>query len=313
MQSGMRSILALLLIVGNIFFVDAQKNTSYERYISSYKNIAIQQEKKYNIPASIKLAQAILESGAGTSYLAKEANNHFGIKCHTEWQGARAYKDAEQRNECFRKYSNVADSYEDHSKFLTERPRYERLFLLRKSDYRGWAKGLQECGYATDKGYANKLIRIIELYQLYTYNSESSKDNRRVDPTRPVTQTTPPVTNDNPGLISRNIYKTYGLIYVIARYNDSFEEIARDVGFKVKDLAKYNEIPIGFPLRQGDIIYLEKKKKIADQPYFYHTVRVGESMHSISQHYGIQINNLYKLNKRKTDYVPLEGDVLILR
>ena len=309
----MRAILVLLLIVGNIFFINAQKNASYERYINSYKNIAIQQEQKYNIPASIKLAQGILESGAGTSYLAKEANNHFGIKCQTDWRGARAYKDAEISNECFRKYNNVADSYEDHSKFLTERSRYARLFLLRKTDYRGWAKGLQECGYATDKGYANKLIKIIELYQLYTYNSESNQANRRVEQPRPVTQTAPPVTDKQSDLRSRDIYKTYGLIYVIVRYNDSLEAIARDIGFKVKDLAKYNEITPGFPLQQGDIIYLVKKKKIADKPNFYHTVRIGESMHSISQHYGMQVKSLYNLNKRKADYVPLEGDILKLR
>ena len=308
----MRSIFALLLIGVNIFFASAQKNPSFERYINSYKNLAIQQEKKYRIPASITLAQAILESAAGTSYLAKEANNHFGIKC-SDWTGARAYKDAEVRNECFRKYSSIAESYEDHSKFLTERPRYERLFLLRKTDYKGWAKGLQECGYATDKGYANKLIRIIELYQLYLYNSDSSPDNRRVEQTRPVTQTTPPATNDRPAALSRNIYKTYGLIYVIARYNDSLDAIARDVGFKAKTLAKYNEIPVGYPLQQGDIIYLEKKKKIADQPNFNHTVRVGESMYSISQRYGIQLNSLYKLNNRNADYAPLEGDILKLR
>jgi len=306
MQSGMRTILTLVLVIVNIFFIDAQKNASFERYINTYKNIAIQQEQKYHIPASIKLAQAILESGAGTSYLAKEANNHFGIKCHTEWQGARAYKDAELPNECFRRYSSVADSYEDHSRFLTERSRYERLFLLRKSDYRGWAKGLQECGYATDKGYANKLIRIIELYQLYTYTSESSQDYRQVD------QTTP-VMNDRQVLHSRNIYKTHGLIYVIALYDDSLDAIARDLGFKVNDLAKYNEIPVSFPLRQGDIVYLERKKKKADPPNFYHIVRVGESMYSISQYYGIQVNNLYILNKKKSIDVPLEGEVLKLR
>ena len=310
MQFGIRPILTLLLILVNVFLSYAQRNAAYDRYINTYSQIAIEQERKYNVPASIKLAQAILESGAGTSYLAKEANNHFGIKCHTEWTGARAYKDAEIPNECFRKYSNVADSFEDHSRFLTERPRYERLFLLRKSDYRGWAKGLQDCGYATDKGYANKLIRIIELYQLYTYNSESSPADRRVQTT---TRTAPPVTNDRPAALSRNIYKTYGLIYVMARFNDSLEEIALDLGFKVKDLAKYNEIPVGYPLQQGDIIYLEKKKRIADQPHFYHVVRVGESMHSISQHYGMQINSLYTLNKRKADYVPLEGDMLKLR
>jgi LysM repeat protein len=298
--------MGILFILLNVVCANAQRNAAFDRYITTHNQMAIEQERKYNIPASIKLAQAILESGAGTSYLAKEANNHFGIKCHTEWTGARAYKDAEIPNECFRKYNNIADSYEDHSKFLTERSRYARLFDLRKNDYKGWAKGLQEYGYATDKGYANKLINLIELYELYNYNSDSSPSGRRV------VQTAPPVTSP-PGTLPRNIYKTYGLIYVMADSNDSLEKIARDLGFKAKDLAKYNEIPIGFPLRQGDIVYLEKKHKMADKPHFYHTVQVGESMLSISQYYGMQLNSLYKLNKRKADYVPLEGDLLKLR
>ena len=310
MKLDKRYIVGILCVLLNVFVASAQRNAAYERYINTYSQMAIEQERKYSIPASITLAQAILESGAGTSYLAKEANNHFGIKCHTEWQGARAYKDAEIPNECFRKYNSVADSYEDHSRFLTDRPRYERLFSYRKTDYIAWAKGLQDCGYATDKGYANKLIRIIELYELYKYNSDSRTTSRRVVQT--TTPTAPP-TPLPPASVSRIVYKTYGLIYVMARFNDSLEEIAKELGFKAKDLAKYNEIPVGFPLQQGDIVYLEKKKRIADKPNFYHIVRVGESMHSISQRYGMRINSLYNLNRKRPDYVPLEGDILKLR
>ena len=311
MKFCVRFMVGGLLILVNVFFTSAQRNAGFDKYINSYSRMAIEQEKKYNIPASIKLAQAILETGGGTSYLAKEANNHFGIKCHTEWTGARAYKDAEIPNECFRKYSSVADSYEDHSKFLTERSRYERLFKIKKTDYRGWATGLQECGYATDKGYANKLIRIIETYQLYIYNSDSNTANQKVVQT--TSPNVPPKTTGSLVIFSRDIYKTYGLIYVIARSDDSLDKIAKDMGFKVKNLAKYNEIPVNFPLQPGDIVYLEMKKKIADKPNNYHAVRVGESMHSISQHYGIRVNSLYKMNKKKADYVPLEGDMLKLR
>ena len=305
MQYYFRAIFCIFLSFVIVFFASSQRNTTHVKYISTYSQMAIQQEKKYNIPASIKLAQAILETGGGTSFLATTANNHFGIKCQ-EWNGARAYKDAEIPNECFRKYNSVADSYEDHSLFL-KRPRYERLFALKKTDYKGWAKGLQECGYATDKGYANKLIDIIERYQLYAFDADKIQDNKRITPTIPA----PPV--NTTALPTRNIYKTYGLIYVIARFDDTLAQVAYDLGFKVKDLAKFNDIPVNYPLQQGNIIYLEKKKTNADQPNYYHVVSVGESMHSISQYYGIQVNSLYKLNKKKADYVPMEGDTLKLR
>ena len=308
MRIGFRYACMIFFSLASIFFVNGQRSATFERYISTYSQMAIQQERKYNIPASITLAQGLLESGAGTSYLAKEANNHFGIKCHTEWTGARAYKDAEIRNECFRKYSRAADSFEDHSLFLTERSRYAGLFRLKKTDYKGWAKGLQEYGYATDKGYANKLIDIIERYQLYTHNADRTQSSRRVTQVRQ-----PAVPEINTAVLSRDIYRTYGLIYVIARFDDTLAQIAYDLGFKVKDLAKYNDIPVNFPLQQGNIIYLEKKKTKADQPNFFHVVSVGESMHSISQHYGIQMKSLYKMNGKRANYVPLEGDALKLR
>jgi len=307
MISDIRTIFGILFSFVIICFASGQKNATHEKYISTYSQMAIQQERKYNIPASIKLAQAILESGGGTSFLATTANNHFGIKCQ-EWNGARTYKDAEIPNECFRKYGSVADSYEDHSLFL-KRPRYERLFTLKKDDYRGWAKGLQDCGYATDKGYANKLIDIIERYQLYMYNTDKIQDTKNV---LPPFKTSTPATNNTTNL-KRDIYKTYGLIYVIAYNDDRLAQIAYDLGFNAKHLAKYNDIPVNYPIQQGDIIYLQKKKTKADQPNYFHVVSVGESMHSISQRYGIQLKYLYKVNKKKSDFIPVEGDTLKLR
>jgi len=299
MKYVIRALVGIFFIFINIFYSVGQKSPIHEKYLNTYSKLAIQQEQKYNIPACIILAQAILETGGGTSYLAQQANNHFGIKCHTDWYGARAYKNAESPNECFRKYSSVADSYEDHSRFLTERPRYAGLFALKKNDYRGWATGLQTYGYATDKGYANKLIDIIERYELYTYYSKGTPSSSKTDDTSTFHQ--------------RDIYKTHDLIYVIAGTDDSLTQIADDLGFKAKKLAKYNDIPINFPLQQGDIIYLEKKKSKADKAYPYHVVKVGDSMHSIAQRYGIQLKSLYKLNKKKDEYVPVEDDVLKLR
>ncbi len=150
------SLLAIFLTIITTFSAEAQrKNSSYLKYIDQYNNLAVQHQKKYGIPASITLAQGILESGAGLSNLAKASNNHFGIKCHSEWEGGRTYHDDDERGECFRKYKKVEDSYDDHSRFLVERSRYSSLFKLNITDYKGWARGLQKCGYATDKAYIN--------------------------------------------------------------------------------------------------------------------------------------------------------------
>lgn len=293
-------ILLLSLLCVNAGAEGQRKLTSYEKYISLYGDLAVQHQKKYSIPASITLAQGLLESGAGQSDLAQRSNNHFGIKCHSDWNGGRVYHDDDLRGECFRKYKRVEDSYDDHSRFLAERPRYAVLFELNIKDYKGWAKGLQKCGYATDRAYANKLIKVIEDYELYLFDSAKGKK------TKIVKKTVVPT-------LKYEIFRTHGLIYVYAKGNDNFDQIAQSLGFSARDLIKFNEVPAEFPLQAGDIVYLEKKKKKADKPDYDHVVQVGESMHSISQTYGIQIKSLYKLNKKDKDYVPEEGDVLKLR
>lgn len=188
-----------------------RKVPSYEKYIKTYSDLAVQHQKKYKIPASITLAQGLLESGAGQSDLARRSNNHFGIKCHSDWRGGRVYHDDDLRGECFRKYKRVEDSYEDHSKFLL-RSRYERLFDLKITDYKGWARGLQKCGYATDRAYANKLIKVIEDYELYRYDtgkghkiSQKEREKQKYPKLR------------------YTIYRTFGLLYVYAKENDSFD------------------------------------------------------------------------------------------
>jgi len=307
MKVSLRLFFILCFLAGFSIMLPAakKKNKAYEDYIGKYSSIAVKHRDKYKIPASITLAQGILESGAGLSEIARASNNHFGIKCHSDWTGERIYRRDDGPNDCFRKYKNIEDSYEDHAKFLLQYPRYAVLFTYNIRDYTAWAKGLQTCGYATDKGYANKLIRIIEDYELYKYDGKT--------PQRTVRRT--PVEKDKkkkPELL-RDVYLSYNLIYVIAKEDDSFDQIADDTGFKVKDLIKYNEVPEDFPLKSGDIVYLQKKKSKADKPYFEHLVAIGESMHSISQLYGIQLKRLYKMNKKPSDYVPTEGDVLRLR
>lgn len=284
-------------------FSQAKRYKVYNDYIDAYKSIAIDHMKKYKIPASITLAQGLLESGAGKSQLAQKSNNHFGIKCHNDWKGGRVYHNDDNPNDCFRKYKKVEDSYDDHAKFIADKQRYKFLFSLKITDYRGWAKGLQQAGYATDKAYANKLIKLIEDYELYQYDKkgQSSKEIKKEEE-RFLTQNYKHIP-----------YKTHGLVYVIAQDEDTYEAIAIEFGFKAKDLCKYNEVPEGFPLKAGDLIYFQKKKSKADKPYYEHIVQVGESMHSISQLYGIKVKNLYKMNKKDFEYVPVEGDILKLR
>lgn len=281
---------------------------TYDVYIETYSGLASQHMDMYRIPASIKLAQGILESGAGMSDLARNSNNHFGIKCHQSWSGPRVFAPDDTPNDCFRKYARVEESYRDHSEFLANGARYRPLFDLSITDYKGWARGLQKLGYATDRAYANKLIKLIEDYELYRYDdpkyrggvSRSQRETMRKQETARVSWTHQP-------------YVTHGLLYVIAVDGDSFLSIANEFGFNEKDLLKYNEVPADFPLSNGDIVYFQKKKTRADKPYSEHTVQVGESMYSISQKYGIRLRNLYRLNKKNYEYVPEEGDRLKLR
>ena len=300
------AIFSFLFVSANLW--GQTRVSTYENYIHKYSDLAIAHMEKYRIPASITLAQGILESGAGMSDLARRSNNHFGIKCHRGWNGGAVYAADDTPNDCFRKYKSVEDSYQDHSEFLAYSSRYSALFDLSITDYKGWARGLQKSGYATDRAYANKLIKLIEDYELYRFDdkkyrkgvSPRERDEERRREVAQVTWTHQP-------------YITHGLVYVIAVDGDTFGNIAREFGFNERDLLKFNEVPEDFPLSEGDIVYFQKKKTRADKPYEFHTVQVGESMYSISQKYGIQLRNLYRLNKKSYEYVPEEGDVLKLR
>ena len=280
----------------------------YEEYINNYSDIAVRHLVDYKIPASITLAQGLLESGAGMSDLAKRSNNHFGIKCHRGWRGESVYAADDTPNDCFRKYRRVEDSYDDHAQFLSTGARYAELFNLSVTDYKGWARGLQKTGYATDRAYANKLIKLIEDYELYRFDNKNyrkgvTRKQREENIKQEIAQTS----------WTHQPYKTHGLIYVIAVNGDTFAGIANEFGFKENALLQFNEVPEGFPLSEGDIVYFQKKKPRADMPYFEHVVQIGESMYSISQRYGMQLRNLYRLNKKSYDYIPEEGDVLKLR
>ena len=279
-------------------------NSVYQEYIDQYKDLAIEEMLRYNIPASITLAQGIFESGAGRSELSVKGNNHFGIKCHG-WAGRSVYHDDDARNECFRAYDNVLQSYEDHSKFLRYNVRYNSLFTLQRTDYRGWAQGLKACGYATNPRYADKLIELIELYKLYELDKATSYDKfmaKRGGYDKPVSQ--------GMSLHPIKIYnKNY---YIIARAGDTFKGIGEEIDISYRKIAKYNERDKHDVLHAGEIIYLKKKQKKADKAYKNrpHIVKVGESMYSIAQRYGIRLKSLYKKNHLSPDYQARVGDTL---
>lgn len=299
-------VLSFLFLVGG---ASAQTRIrAYEIYIDTYSDIAVEHMRTYKIPASVTLAQGLLESGAGLSDLARRSNNHFGIKCHRNWTGPKVYAPDDGPNDCFRKYRTVEDSYKDHSEFLAYGARYKVLFELSVTDYKGWARGLQRTGYATDRAYANKLIKLIEDYELYRFDDKNYRKGRSRKERKAVRETEAAKVT-----WTHQPYKTHGLVYVVAIDGDSFASIANEFNFNEKDLLKYNEVPEDFPLSEGDIVYFQKKKPRADKPYFEHEVQIGESMYSISQKYGIQLRNLYRLNKKNYEYVPEEGDVLKLR
>lgn len=294
----------LMVLLCTCIKIDAQlkRNELFDAYIEQYKDIAIKEMAKYGIPASITLAQGLLESGAGQSRLAVFANNHFGIKCH-DWQGAKMYKDDDERNECFRSYDNPLQSFEDHSSFLVNKVRYRSLFSLNTTDYKGWAYGLKGAGYATNPNYAHRLIDIIECYELYrfdTMNASSVSKNEILN-----TQT---VVSENASLHA--IYMYNDNYYLNVRKGDTFKSLAKELNISARKLAHNNERSLNSPLEVGEIIYLKRKKHKADKqfkgkPY---VVKEGDSMYNIAQRYGIRLESLYYMNGFMPDYVPTVGE-----
>ena len=302
---SLRNILFLFLMTGSVSVVAQQQkwNQRYQTYIDQYRDMAIEQMLRNKIPASITLAQGILESGAGNSELVKKGNNHFGIKCHG-WTGRTVHKDDDAKQECFRAYNNAQESYEDHSKFLTKNKRYSQLFSLPITDYKGWAHGLKACGYATNPNYAPMLINLIELYKLYEYDRAKSYDKFMAQNSG----------HRQDGFLHPiHIYnKNY---FLQARKGDTFKSIGKEIGISGKKIAKYNERDYNSPLVENEMIWLKKKQKKAEASYKKrpHRVKAGESMYSIAQYYGIRLKSLYKMNKLSPDYELRIGDELRVR
>lgn len=264
-------------------------NKQYISYIEQYAELACQQQDRHGIPASITLAQGLLESRAGQSTLAVQGNNHFGIKCHSSWTGKTMLRDDDAPDECFRVYDSAAESFADHSRFLHGK-RYSRLFDLAPTDYVAWAHGLRECGYATDPNYGYKLISIIELYHLYNYDLGGGERAEAAD-------------DDALYILSQiksshAVRRSRGLHYVIAVPGDTYASIAAEFGLDADRLASINDADGGKEsrIRAWEEVYLQPKLDSAPKGVGKVTIGEDESAHSIAQRYGVTMELIHRLN-----------------
>ena len=281
----------------------SQDRITVEEYIDMYKDLAIEEMQKHRIPASITLAQGLLESNTGNSPLAQQANNHFGIKCHKEWTGKTFYQDDDEKDECFRKYAKAEDSYRDHSDYLRSTKRYASLFELKVTDYKGWSRGLKKAGYATSPTYAEKLIDIIEDYNLQKYDDPSTRTNFSEKPV--------PQQSANTG--SRNIMENNRVKYILAAEGDTYESLTDEFGKLQWELPSYNDAETGYPVVPGQIVYIQPKRKKAESGKQIHVTRNGETMHDIAQKFAVKLSSLYGMNNIEPGVEPETGTVLQLR
>ncbi len=314
MKNTPRTTLLLLALMLTLQAAGQMKrNQRFQNYIDKYRDVAVYQMLRHNIPASITMAQGLLESGAGESDLAKIGNNHFGIKCH-DWRGPSMRRDDDERNECFRVYASPLESYEDHSLFL-KRPRYKSLFSLRRTDYVAWAKGLKACGYATNPRYAQQLIDIIRCYNLDALDREKRYNAQNIERLRGGGDGTLPKKFRSHDLANAPhvVGKNNDNYFVVARKGDTFASIASEFSLSARKVAKYNERDRKDVLQEGEMVYLEKKHKKAEKRFKRqpHVVQPGESMYSIAQKYGIRMKYLYKKNSLSPKYYQIKvGDTL---
>lgn len=270
-------------------------------YCKLYAAEAQRQMTLYGIPASITLAQGMFESAYGASYIAVKANNHFGIKAYRGWTGPVVRCDDDASNEPFCKFKTVQEGYEYHSKFLKNSTRYAPLFKLDMTDYKGWAKGLQKCGYATNPKYPELLCDVIERYNLQQYD--------KVSKTAAGKSITPSAVS------THRLYSTakrHGLKFVEAKKNDDLTAIAKEFKVTARQLRKWNDMPKNYRLKEGERVYMQAKRSKAERSYLVHKVAAGESLHSISQKYGVTVKSLVKRNKLTSATVH-KGQVLKLR
>lgn len=338
MAGNIRYIILFLLVVADFFAFsqNTQKKKETLDYIERYKDIAMEEMQKDKIPASITLAQGILESGNGQSKLATQGNNHFGIKCHSDWKGKRMHQDDDAPNECFRVYDNAEDSYRDHSKFLKNGTRYKSLFELSITDYKGWAKGLKKAGYATLPTYATVLINLIETYDLQQYDQMvvsgkfKKKSPKAVEkPAKPVKPAKNKKIKGNaksyavPDLENRKaievtashhyIKENFGVEFIVTKENDNLSSLAKELKMYEYQLIKYNNLGSKRTFSEGEILYIQPKRRRAPSGYNVHVVKYGETLDDISNLYAVRLDRLYKMNGFDKTYLISVGEEIKLR
>lgn len=314
-------VFALLAI--SVVAVYAQTRQTREEYIEKYKSIAVAHMEKYGIPASITMAQGILESDAGNSALSLSSNNHFGIKCKKSWTGRKVYYDDDAKGECFRAYPSVEASYEDHALFLDSSPRYDSLFSYPSNDYRSWARGLKAAGYATAPDYAERLVAIIEKYKLYILDQadgsaiySSGKHAKQNAEWFAQQSSSPNQQMEDPFNVTINAHKGYSIYrvnhtcYVLAKEGDTYESLSKIFAISESNLRKFNDVNRRAVLTKGSIVFIERKKGAWLSQQLLHTASHGQTLHSISQSYGIRLRRLARLNRTRPSR-PLEVDQTI--
>ncbi len=349
----MKRILSIFAcFLASVVMTAGPNRSPQEKYIARYAELAVEEMYRSGVPASITLAQGLLESRYGLSELAVKGNNHFGIKCHNNWRGKKMYHDYDRKGECFRVYKTPAESFRDHSDFLRYRDRYKFLFDLNPTDYKGWANGLKKAGYATDPAYPKKLIRLIEEYDLHDYDKKSRSWARKAakakkapkapraprTPKAPKAVKTPPVAVDegrpeSPNSIeqakplddsqrnvlhlslTRQMYSRNGVPFVKASAGETYESIAAANNLFLREILKFNDQDGDTELAPGTVVYLQAKKKQAAKGLDKHIVEEGddETLWDISQRYGIRMKELLKLNGISSDRKLTEGEVIRLR
>lgn len=289
-------------------------------YIEKYHKVAIREMYKHKIPASITLAQGVLESGSGRSDLSTVANNHFGIKCTSDYSGKKFLKDDNKKDDCFRVYDHADDSYRDHSLFLTTRKHYAGLFKLDMTDYKGWAKGLKAAGYATNPKYPSLLIEVIEQNKLYEYDRHPEKyisrkdaENLRLDdkqnemiiPSK--REYLPAVADESPVIVNG---KLNGTDCVVVKSGDTFYSLSRRHDISIDKLRYYNDFPEDYVLQVGENLFLERKPR-KNPSYSIYTAKKGDTLLSVCQRFGVRQRSIRRYNHLASDNLK-EGQVIIL-
>lgn len=312
-----RLLFVIIVVILSNSTLFCQKLTR-SQYIELFKEFAIKEMTDYGIPASITLAQACLESADGNSRLAKEGNNHFGIKC-SNWAGDTLQHHDDKRSECFRKYKSASESFVDHSLFLASKERYSSLFKLEKTDYKSWAYGLKAAGYATNPQYAEQLIKIIEDFSLYQFdNPDSEKKNAKITSQYEEKTVIDSLKSYETGknydfTVTRTIQKVNKVKYIISGISDSYEELAKEFNLFTKEILSFNDLIQESELKPGTLVFIEKKKKKNYGNEKIYIVTNNDTYYSISQKFGIRLKYLLKINSLHEGDEAKEGKTIKLK